>query len=114
MPSDQRVHARGLEIQGPNPVHVQNVVFLGLSFLEVHILTTTYQKAFILGPKEPYRVGSHPITLVPQVSARVMLEVKNYKTSKICICALKVSRSPYLYKHLPESIQTWTITTLLG
>ena len=29
MPSDHRVHARGLGLQGPNPVHVQNVVFLG-------------------------------------------------------------------------------------
>ena len=37
----------------------------GLKFLEVHILTTTYQKAFILGPKVPYRIGSHSITLDP-------------------------------------------------
>ena len=29
MPSDHRVHARGLGLQGPNPVHVQNVIFLG-------------------------------------------------------------------------------------
>ena len=29
MPSDHRVHARGLGLQGPNPVLVQNVVFLG-------------------------------------------------------------------------------------
>ena len=48
MPSHQRVHARGLGLQGPNLVHVQNAVFLGKRFLEVHTLTTTYQKAFIL------------------------------------------------------------------
>ena len=29
MPSDHRVHARGLGRLCPNPVHVQNVVFLG-------------------------------------------------------------------------------------
>ena len=29
MPSDHRVNARGLGLQGPNPVHVQNVIFLG-------------------------------------------------------------------------------------
>ena len=29
MPSDHRVHASGLGLQGPNAVHVQNVVFLG-------------------------------------------------------------------------------------
>ena len=34
------------------------------------------------------------------------------KSSKCCICALKVSRSRYLDKHLSESIKTWTIPTL--
>ena len=29
MPSDHRVHARGKGLQGQNPVHVQNLVFLG-------------------------------------------------------------------------------------
>ena len=39
MPSDHRVHARGMGLQGPNPVHVQNVVFLGYrsSYLDNHL-----------------------------------------------------------------------------
>ena len=49
MTSDPRVHAGG-GARGQNLVHLQNVVFLRQSFLEVHILTTTNQKAFILGP----------------------------------------------------------------
>ena len=40
----------GCGARGQNLVHLQNVVFLHQSFLEVHILTTTNQKAFILGP----------------------------------------------------------------
>ena len=36
--------------RGKNLAHLQNVVFLHQSFLEVHILTTSYQKVFILGP----------------------------------------------------------------
>ena len=48
-----------------------------LIFLEVHILTTTYQKAFMLGPRVPYRVGSHCITLDPWVLARLVVEAKN-------------------------------------
>ena len=31
-------------------LNVLSIVFLCISFLEVHILTITYQKAFILGP----------------------------------------------------------------
>ena len=34
-----------------------DLLCLRLCFLEVHILTTTYQKAFILGPYVPYQVG---------------------------------------------------------
>ena len=37
-------------------------VTLRQSFLEVHILIPTYQNAFILGPKVPYRVGFHFMT----------------------------------------------------
>ena len=58
-------------------VHVQNVVCLRQSFLEVHILTTTYQKAFMLGSKVPYMVDSQCIKLDPWVPARVVVEAKN-------------------------------------
>ena len=34
--------------------HLQKVVFLCWSFLEVYIFATTYQKAFIVGPKVTY------------------------------------------------------------
>ena len=43
----------------------------------LYILTTTYQKAFMLVPKVSYRVGSHCITLDPRVLARVVVEAKN-------------------------------------
>ena len=44
-------------------VHVP--VTLRHSFLDIHILTTTYQKAFKLGPYVSYRVGFHSMTLDP-------------------------------------------------
>ena len=47
---------------GQNLVHLQNMVFQSYKFLEVHILTTTYLKAFILGPWVPDRVGFHSMT----------------------------------------------------
>ena len=43
--------------------------FVKQSFLEVHILTTTYQKAFILGPLVPSRVSFLTITSDPWVHA---------------------------------------------
>ena len=36
--------------RGQNLVHLKQIGFLRSSFLEVYILGTTYQKAFILGP----------------------------------------------------------------
>ena len=36
--------------RGQNLVHIQKIGVLRLSFLEVHILSTTCQKAFILAP----------------------------------------------------------------
>ena len=52
-----------------NLVHVQSVVFLCQSFLEVHILTTNYQKPLILKPQVPCRVDLHSITSHPRVNA---------------------------------------------
>ena len=50
------------EARGQNLVHLQNVVFLRQSILEDHILTTTChvltttdQKALIIGPKVTWR-----------------------------------------------------------
>ena len=57
--------------------YVQNVVCLRLTFLEVHILTTTYQKVFMFGLNVPCMVGSQFITLDPWVPARVVVEAKN-------------------------------------
>ena len=53
--------------RGQNVVHLQNVVFLLHGFLEVHILATTYQKAFILRPYVPCRVLFHSMTSDPRV-----------------------------------------------
>ena len=41
-----------------------------LCFLEVHNLTTTYQKAFILGQYVPYRVGFDSLPKDPRFFAR--------------------------------------------
>ena len=56
--------------RGQNLVHLKQTGFLCLSFLEVYILGTTYQKAFILGPKVPSRVSFHSMTSGPRVHAR--------------------------------------------
>ena len=47
----------------PFPFHFVKV------FLEVYILTTSCQKAFILGPLVPYRVSFHSMTSDPNVHA---------------------------------------------
>ena len=49
--------------------NLQNVVFVSQRFLEVHILTSTFRKAFKLGPLPPYRVGFHAMTSNPRVRA---------------------------------------------
>ena len=48
----------GCGARGQNLLHLENVVFL-----EVHILTATYRKAFI----RPCRVGFHSMTSNPRV-----------------------------------------------
>ena len=40
------------------------------SFPEVHILTTTYQKAFVLGPETTCMIGFHSMNPDPTVHAR--------------------------------------------
>ena len=73
-------------------VHVQNKVFLCQSFLEVHILTNTYQKPFILRTKVPCRVDFHSITSDPRVHAGRELEVKSSASSK---CGFSASKFPF-------------------
>ena len=76
MTSGIRVHVWG-GTRGQNLVHVTNLIFLLYSFLAVHILITTYQKAFILGLYTPYRVIFHFMTSEPRICAEgVGLEVK--------------------------------------
>ena len=48
--------ALGGGARGQNLVHLQKVVFLCLSFLEVYIFASTYQKPIILEPYVPSRV----------------------------------------------------------
>ena len=67
--SDPRVNA-GAEARGQNLVHLQNVDLLRQSFLEVHTLTTTYQKVFKLRPYVPCRVCYESMTSDPRVHAR--------------------------------------------
>ena len=56
----------GSGARGQNLEHFQNVVFLCKSFLEVHILTTTYQKAIGIY----CRVGFHSMAKDPRVHAQ--------------------------------------------
>ena len=67
--SDPRVYARD-GAGGQNLIHFQNEGFLRQSFLEVHTLTTTYQKSFILRPYVPCRVCCESMTSDPRVNAR--------------------------------------------
>ena len=55
---------------GYNLEHLQKWLLLCKSFLEVHILTTTHQKALILGPLTPCRVGFHSMASDLWVHAR--------------------------------------------
>ena len=60
--------------RGQNLEHLQKVVFLCWSFLEVYIFATTYQKAFIVGPKGypslPYPTPTipYPIPTLPYLT----------------------------------------------
>ena len=96
-------------VRGQNLVHLQKVVFLCLSFLEVYIFATTYQKAFILGPKVPRRVSFHSMPSDSWVHVGGWGQRSNSSTSsKSSIAVLEFSRSLYLCNHLSESIHTWT------
>ena len=79
--SDPRVHAGGGGGGGgggcsKSSIYPKDRIF-ALKFLEVHILKTTCQKAFILAPKIPCRVSIHSTTSDPRVHAKgVWLEFK--------------------------------------
>ena len=61
MASDPSVQARGSGWRFKSRTH-SKMVNLWYSFLKVHTLTTTHQKALILVPLIPCRVGFHSIT----------------------------------------------------
>ena len=63
-------HAGG-GARGQNLVHIQKIGFLRWSFLKVHILITTCQKAFMLAPLIPYRVSFHSTASDSRVHAGV-------------------------------------------
>ena len=57
--------------RGQNLVHLQKVVFLCQSFLEVNTgISTTYQKTFILRSYVQHRVSFYSMTLDSRVHAR--------------------------------------------
>ena len=71
--------------RGQNEVNLQNVVFLLQSFLEAHtILTTTYQKAFILRPYVPCRVLFHSMTTDLRVHGQGWCSRSESSTSLKC------------------------------
>ena len=92
--------------RGQNVIHFQMIGFLRQSFLEVHILTTIYQKAFILGPYVPFRTSFHSMTSEAIVHARGWARGQNQ------IHLQTVVFNPQLENHLSESFHTWTIGTL--
>ena len=75
----------GGRARGQNVVHLQYVVFLPQSFLEVHILTTIYQKAFIIKPYEPCRVPFHSMTSDPMVNDQGWGSRSESSTSLKCV-----------------------------
>ena len=92
MTSDPRVHARG-RAKGINIVHLQNVAILLQSFPEVHILTPTYQKTFILRPYVPCTILFHSMTSDPRVHGQGWGSRSESSTSLKCDTSV-FSRSP--------------------
>ena len=104
--SDPRVHVRG-RARCQNEVHLQNLVFLLQSFLEVNILTTIYQKAFILRPNVSCKVPFHSMTSDPRVHGQWWGSRSESSTSLKCGTSV-FSRSSLLDNHLSETILTKT------
>ena len=88
----------GGRARGQNIVHLQNEVFLLQSFLEVHILTTIYQEAFILRPYVPCRVLFHSMTSDPRVNGHGWGSRSESSISLKCGISVFIS---YLYKMYP-------------
>ena len=84
--------------RGHNIEHLQKVEFLCESFLEVYILATSHQKAFIL--------SFHSMISDPRVLARGGARGQNLEHFQNEVV------NPYLDNHLSESIQTWTRDTM--
>ena len=79
MTSDSRFHAAPGS-RRHTAVHLQNIVFLQYSFLQIHILTTTYQK----------RVSFHSMTSDSRVHAGFGARGKKEYTSKMLYFCSKV------------------------
>ena len=95
----------GDRARGQNVVYFQNVVFLFQSFLEVYILTTTYQIVFILRSYVPCRFLFHSMTSDPRVHGLGWGSRSESSTSLKC-GTFVFSRSSQLDNHLSEIIQT--------
>ena len=98
---------------------VLNVVFLGYSFLEAHILTIAYQKAFIIGPKVSYRVGSHSITLDIDYSPKVLVIPRNSwlrlnMTEKLFTGTLNHNEKKKKEKKKKKKKKNWTLSPCPG
>ena len=79
------------------------------SFLQVHNLTATYQKTFILGPLVPCMVGFYSMTT----------DLRGWDQISISSTLLNVFKcqffwSQYLGNWFVESINTWTKVVKLG
>ena len=83
MTLDPRVNAWG-RARVHIVVKLQNMAFLFQSFLEVHILTTTYQKAFILRPNVPCKCLLHSLTSDPRVHGQGWDSMSESSTSLKC------------------------------
>ena len=83
----------GGRARGQNVVHLQNVVFLLQSFLEVDILTIAYQKAFILRPNVPCRVLFRSMRSDPRVYGKRLGSGSDSSTTLKCGTSV-FSRSP--------------------
>ena len=83
----------GGRARGQNVVHLQNVVYLLQKFLEIDILTITYQKAFMLRPYVPFRALFRSMRSDPRVHGQGLGSRSEYCTTLKCGTSV-FSRSP--------------------
>ena len=93
--------------RGQNLEHLQKVVFLCWSLLELYIFATIYQKAIILEPYVPSMVHAGG-------KGGGGSRSKSRTSSKSSISVLEFSRSLYLCNHLSERYQRYPTLPLLN